>query len=420
MTISLHPPRNVVRRNLLATYIAAFCASLGFSLVTPLLPLFMLELLEGDIGRVGFWVGAAVGISPLMTALTGPWWGSLGQRIGQKKMIQRALLAIGVCIALMAVVGQPWQIVLLRGLIGSLGGISVACLAAVTATSSRQELGRNIGVLQGAQISGQVVGPLAGGGLAMLAGMRPSFVISSALFAAALALVTWLYLDVHKPAARTRETPTAESGAGPRLAGSLRFWATLGVLFCANFIDGSFLVTLPLYLPLLGAPHESLTLLAGLGLGGGALAMAVAAMLAGRLSERYSSGTLFLVMLSGAGLALIGVILAVSWWQLVALRVLLGLLAGGLPTLAYAAAASLVPPSRRGAVVGLASSAGLLGWAVAPVVVGFLVGVRPQAVYALDLLLVAFCGLALGWSHGTARWRSLSGAARSRLASLTR
>ena len=404
----------MARRNLLAVYVGAFFAQLGFSCVTPLMPLLTLDLLDGDLGQVGLWVGIAVGISPLLTALTGPWWGALGDRVGQKKMIQRALISIGAAIALIALIDHPWQLVGLRGIIGVLGGISVACLAAVTATSSKNLLGRNIGFLQAAQTLGQVAGPLVGGGLALVAGMRPAFVISALLFALAFGLVTWLYRDVPKPAPRPIEPKAVEAApANPRLARSFLFWATLGVLFSANFLDGSFMVMLPLYLPILGAPSESLALLAGLGLSGGALAVVLSATVAGRLTSRFSSVRLILAMLGGALLALFGIALSAAWWQLLALRVVLGLVAGGLPTVAYAATAGLVPAAQSGRTVGLASSAGLLGWAVAPFLVGLLVGAHPRAVFAVDVLLVFACAVALCWAGGRPRWYALPGFARA-------
>ena len=416
MTINFHPPQDVARRNLLAVYIGAFFAALGFSFVTPLLPLFVLELLDGDIAAVGFWVGIAFGVSPLLTAVTGPYWGALSDRMGQKVMIQRSLVAIGLSIGLMAVIGEPWHLLGLRGVIGALGGVSVACLAAVTATSRRAVLGRNIGLLQAAQTFGQVAGPLLGGILAVSAGIRPTFVISGLLFGLGLGLVTWLYRDVPAPAAEPRAAKEKPSG---RLATSFLFWVTLAVLFTGSFIESSFMVALPLYLPALGAPSESLALVAGIGLSGGALAAALAAAVAGRLSGRFAPGTLILVMLGGAVVTLAGIVLAQTWWQFIGLRVVLGLVAGGLPTLGYAAAADLVPPARRGAVVGLASSAGLMGWAVAPVLVGFLVGVHPAWVFALDLALVLGCGAALGWSVLGSSWRSTA-EARGRLAIFSR
>jgi MFS transporter, DHA1 family, multidrug resistance protein len=418
VAISLRPPRNVSQRNLLAVYVGAFFASLGFSFVAPLMPLFTLELLHDDLAMVTLWVGLATGISPLLTAATGPWWGAIGDRVGQKRMIQRALVAIGLAIALNAAIDHPWQLVGLRAVMGALGGISVATLAAVTASSGRQLLGRNIGLLQAAQTFGQVAGPLIGGGLAVLAGMRQTFLISATLFGLAFGLVTWLYRDV-AASARPAARPATAQRSG-RLAGSPLFWVTLAVLFAANFVDSTFVVLLPLLLPALGAPSENLALLAGLGLSGGALAMAVSAMVAGRLSSRLPIAPLTLAMLVGAVLTLVAILSAVAWWQLLGLRVLLGLLAGGLPTLAYASAAEQVPAERRGAVVGLVSSAGLIGWAAAPLLVGLLASVDPRAAFAADLLLMTTCAGALVLVGGVREWRALPGLARSPLEPVTR
>ena len=422
MTFNLHPPRNADRRNLLAVYVGAFFASLGFSFVTPLLPLLLLHLLEGDVATVAQWVGVALGVAPLLTAATSPWWGSVADRYGQKKMLQRALIAIGISIALMGAIDHPWQVVALRAAIGGLGGISVACLAAVTASSSKQTLGRNIGMLQGVQTLGLVVGPLVGGGVSVAAGLRPTFVTAASLFALALALVTWLYRDVTTAPVVNPEART-EAGSARRsahLSGSALFWVTLAVLFSANFVDGSFMVMLPLYLPALGAPIESVALWAGLGLSGGALTAAIASTLGGRLTGRWPALTLILAMLPITAAVLVAVVFTGSWWQLIALRIALGMAAGAVPTLAYTAAADLVPPSRRGAVVGIASSAGLIGWAVAPALVGFLAAVSAQAVFVVDLALILACALAVAWSGGTFAWRGLSRETAPRLAEARR
>lgn len=379
------------RRSELALYVSVFFSSLGFSFATPLMPLLVLELLNGDQSQVGAWVGVAIGIAPALTALTSPTWGTLGDRWGQKPMLQRALITIGLSIAVMSLIDHPWQLVGLRGFVGALGGISVAALAAITASSRRQELGRNIGILQAAQTLGNVAGPLVGGALAVWAGLRPTFVISATLFGLALVLITWLYRDAPRPAqTRTSRQKSdglaALTGPNPRL-----FWTTLGLLFVANFLDASFMVMIPLYLPQIGAPAESLALLAGLGLSGGSLTMAASAAISGRLSSRLPTRRLLLGGALGSGIVLFGIVFAVEAWQFLTLRVLLGLVAGGLPTLAYAAAASLAPSNRRGAVVGLASSVGLVGWACAPFLVGLLAGISPVSVFLLDLALVAAC-----------------------------
>jgi MFS family permease len=419
LTLNFHPPRSLAFRNQVAVYVGSFFGALGFSFVMPLLPLFTLELLEGDLAQVGLWVGIAIGGSPLLTALTAPYWGALGDRLGQKRMIQRSLIAIGLATLLMALISHPWQLLGLRGIIGVLGGISVATLAAITASSRKQALGRNIGLLQASQTLGQVVGPLLGGVLAVAVGMRSTFVWAAALFLVGLALVTWLYRDPPiDPAGSAGGAEARESGPG-RL-GSPGFWATLAVLFTASFIDGGFVVLLPLLLPSLGAPVDSLSLLAGLGLSGAALAIALSAALAGRLTSRFNTGSLMLAMLAASGLVVLALLLTSGWWQLLLLRALLGLLAGGLPTLAYSAAASFVEPRQRGQAVGLASSAALVGWATAPLISGLLFAVNPRVVLVLDLLLLVGCALTIAWLGGLIGWQREARSASGRLALFSR
>src|SRR5690606_34364212 len=78
------------RRNLIAVSIASFLASVGFMVVMPFLPGLLREVTGGDAASTGLWLGLAIGISPLMTALTGPFWTALGERYGRKAMLERS------------------------------------------------------------------------------------------------------------------------------------------------------------------------------------------------------------------------------------------------------------------------------------------------------------------------------------------
>ncbi|MBA2451092.1 MAG: hypothetical protein H0V51_24025, partial [Chloroflexi bacterium] len=63
------------RRNLLAVSLASFLASVGFMVVVPLLPGLVREVVGAEVDSAGLWLGLAISVSPLLTALTGLFWG---------------------------------------------------------------------------------------------------------------------------------------------------------------------------------------------------------------------------------------------------------------------------------------------------------------------------------------------------------
>jgi MFS family permease len=90
---------------------------------------------------------------------------------------------------------------------------------------------------------------------------------------------------------------------------------------------------------------------------------------------------------------------AASVMQLLGLRLLLALLAGGTLTVAYTLASRVIPESQRAAAFGLLSSFGMMGGAVGPLLGGLSVLINIRTVFFFDGLIYA----ALSW----AVWRSL-------------
>ena len=64
------------RRNLFAITGACFIGFTGFTLVMPFLPLYFTQLGLTDVGEIAFWSGISLGITPAMTALLSPLWGT--------------------------------------------------------------------------------------------------------------------------------------------------------------------------------------------------------------------------------------------------------------------------------------------------------------------------------------------------------
>jgi MFS family permease len=379
------------RRNLIAISIASFLSSVGFMVVMPFLPGLLREVTGGDAASSGLWLGLAISIAPLMTALTAPIWTSLGDRFGRKVMLERSVVCIGIGIGLMAIAASPMHVVVLRGLVGGLGGVSVAALAAITASTPRRDLGPAVGTLQAAQTAGSRFGPLLGGVLGALVGMRESFLLSASIFVVALLLIHWLYREV--PTLVEAPVRVArESVRRPGVVG-LGIGVALLAAFVLQFVEGTFLILFPLELTRLGVTDEMFPMVYGVGLSVTYLAATIAAAVAGRLTNKRSP---FMLM---AGVALVSLVLlvpmafATTWWQFIAARVLLALVAGAGPTLGFAAVAAASSPEQRGQMVSYASSAGILGWAASPLTAGALIQVSPLALLALNGVL--FIGVAL-------------------------
>jgi DHA1 family multidrug resistance protein-like MFS transporter len=373
------------RRNLIAISIACFLASVGMMVVMPSLPGLLREVSGGDTDAAGLWLGLAISIAPLMTALTGPLWASIGERYGRKGMMERSLIAIGVGVALMSVTGAPFHIVALRAVIGALGGVSVAALAAITASTPRRDLGPAVGTLQAAQTAGNMFGPLLGGALGALVGMRVSFVLAGLVFALALGLVHWLYRE----APPLVEAPVRAGRDGARATGALGVGIGVVLLaaFGVQFVEGSFMILLPLQLGHFGVSDDALPMIYGVALSVTYLAATVSAAVAGRLTQRRSATWLMRgVLILSAG-ATIPMLFATSWWMFVGARVVLAAVAGAAPTLAYAAGASASSPERRSQVVSLTSSAGILGWAASPLTAGAIIQVSPVLLLGLDVAI---------------------------------
>ena len=243
------------RRNLVAISLVSFLASVGFMVVMPFLPGLLRETAGSESASTGLWLGLAISIAPLMTALTGPIWASLGERFGRKGMIERSLVSIGIGVGLMAVASSPIHVVALRGMIGALGGISVATLAAITATTPRRDLGPAVGTLQAAQTAGSMFG------------MRESFLLSGTIFAGALVLIHWLYRELPPVV----EPPVRPGRDGAKPAGALGVGIAVALVaaFAVQFVEGSFMILMPVELERLGVSDDSFPIIYGTAKQGG-------------------------------------------------------------------------------------------------------------------------------------------------------
>ena len=169
------------RRNLAVCFIGSFTTLVAMTLLLPFLPLYVEELGVRDHAGIVQWSGVAYGATFLAAALVAPLWGRLGDRYGRKLMLVRASFGMAICMSLMGMVQDVWQLVALRLLVGLAGGYSSGSTILVAMQTPKERSGWALGMLSAGIMAGNLVGPLIGGALPPRIGIRATFLIAGAV-----------------------------------------------------------------------------------------------------------------------------------------------------------------------------------------------------------------------------------------------
>jgi DHA1 family multidrug resistance protein-like MFS transporter len=358
------------------------------ALVLPFLPLYLRALGIEDDAAVQRWSGAIFSAPFLCAALMTPLWGWLGDRVGRKPMVVRALLGLSVSLLLMSFARSAPELLLLRCLQGLISGFIPAAIALVSATAPRAQQGTALGVLSSSQAAGIVVGPLLGGVLADPLGYRGLFLVTSAIQLLAAATVVLLVRESRAPRARDGQA-TVRDNIRSSMVPPFPI-----ILSCLLITQMALLMVQPffaLFVEDLGVAPDRLSSTTGLLFGVTGLTMFAAAPFWGRLSDRAGRRrTLTIAFFGGAALfALQSVSQSVT--EVLLWRLLQGVCAAGMLPALYAFIAHFSAEERRGGIMGIASSVTMLGGVVGPILGGWLastIDMRPVFAIAGALLLV--------------------------------
>jgi MFS family permease len=375
------------RRNVAAVTAASFMGYTGFTLAMPFLPLYIGQLGVTDIGRIAMWTGMSLAVTPGLTAVLAPAWGRLGDRYGRKVMVERSLVSFVIIMAAMAYVTRPWHVVALRIVQGLFAGYGSLSLTMAAESAPRRRMPSAIGVVQTAQRLGPAIGPVIGGMLARLVGLRHAFLVTSAFYAAALACVFVLYDErlTHAAPDVARESDRVTFRS---VLAFENFILMMAVIFGLQFVDRSFGPVLPLYVEMSGVRHEQVPVLSGLLFSIMACAGASGHHVCGRLLDRFPARG---VIAAGASVAAAGSVLfalPADIWLMSVASLLLGIGIGAAMTAAYSAAAGVIPDGAQGAGFGVLTSASLVGMASSPFIAGFLSGTGIRIVFFVDVVMM--------------------------------
>jgi len=388
-------------RNVWALALVVFIAFVGFQFFSPFLPLYVIELGVTDRTQVALWSGLLTAVTPAVSGLLGPLWGSFADRVGRKMMMVRSLVGFVIIVAAMGLVTSVTQLLILRVLQGVIAGFSIFAMALASVSCPKERVPVAIGRVQGAQLLSVAIGPAAGGYVASHFGLRYAFFVTAGMCALALVGLLVLFTENRAPGDAGPAAATSDTGFTLRQVWTSRgFPLVLVLLFVAQFIDRGLSLLVPLKVgTLLDVTRIAAT--SGEIISLAAICATGSALLAGRLAQRWPAERLLLIGLVAGGLPCALMAFTTGWQSLMLFRCLTGLFLGGALTLAYSIGGSLVTGERRGAAFGWLALSVQIGTAASPLVSGGLAAISLPGAFVMDgtLAWLAAGTLLLGARH---------------------
>lgn len=357
------------RRNLAVCVCGSFTTIIAMTLMLPFLPLYVEQLGVRDTAAIVQWSGVVYGATFLTAAVTAPLWGRLADRYGRKLMLVRASLGMAIVMSLMGSAHTIWQLLLLRLIAGLLGGYASGSMVLVATQTPKARCGWALGVLSSGIMAGNVVGPLLGGSLPSLIGIRSTFHAAGAIiFLTFIATVFFIKRDT--PAAKDRTGKGTSWGAieDKRPVYAMLFTGML--LMLANM---SIEPIITVYVQTLVPPAQT-AFVSGLVMSAAALGSILSASRLGKLADRIGHWNVIIASLAVCAVLLIPQALVTAGWQLIALRFAMGLALGGLLPCIASVIRHSVPPSVAGTMLGYSTSSQYVGQVTGPLVGGFFGG----------------------------------------------
>lgn len=193
---------------MIALFVTTMVIQLCNGSVGPILALFI-KSMEPDSNNIAFLSGMIAAVPGVSALIAAPRLGKLGDRIGTARILMATLVVAVVLFFAMSFVTTPFQLGVLRFLLGFADGAMLPAVQTLLVKfSSDQVTGRIFGYNQSFMYLGNVAGPLIGASVSAMAGFRWVFAAT-----AVVVLLNILYLAV---VLRRRRQQEANRSVGNR------------------------------------------------------------------------------------------------------------------------------------------------------------------------------------------------------------
>ncbi len=375
------------RKNLWMLTVAVILSASSYTMIIPFLPLYLL-----DIGvaseDVTIWSGLVFSVTFLVAAIMAPYWGRSADKGGKRRMVIRAGFSLAAVYFLGALVRNPLELLIVRILQGFANGFLPAAMAIVASTSPTESMGVSLGLIQTGVLIGGIMGPLLGGVLSHLFGMRASFVIAAVVIAIGTIGVKLL---VEEP--ETQFVPNKRSILDDfKLAFKNRkLVEMLLLLFSVQAVSMVLQPLITLYVAQLQGKTEGIILTAGIIFSLAGIAGAIAAPIWGRVGQQKGFRKVMVISFIGAGIFNLSQFFPDDIYQFGFLQFLYGLFVVGAYPAINTIAVSCAGEQGKGQVFGLTTTANQLGSMVGPLIGGILssfLGIRAVFLVTGTVLLL--------------------------------
>ncbi len=386
------------RRNLAVCLFGSFTTIVAMTLLLPFLPLYVAQLGVKTPEAVVQWSGVAFGATFFGAALLSPVWGKLADRYGRKPILIRASLGMAITMSLIGMAQNVYQLVGLRLLAGFVGGYSSGSIVLIATQAPKNRAGWALGMLSTGVMAGSLTGPLVGGVLPGLIGVRTTFFAAGGMIFLAFLATTFLIQEDPEDVARRRaDRKKAPGGAWSMIPDKRPVFAMLLTAAMLMLATMSIEPIITVYVGQFISDTHRVALIAGVVMSASALGSVLAASRLGKLADRLGAWVVVMACLVVTALLLIPQAFVTSAWQLILLRFLMGMSLAGLMPSINSLIRHSVPVAVVGTILGYSTSAQFVGQVIGPLEGGFVgahLGMRAVFITTSALIL---CAAAYNW-----------------------
>lgn len=370
----------------------------GYTMLIPFLPMYLMNELGVSAADVKMWNGAIFSITFLIGGIMAPIWGKMADTKGKKMMAMRAGAGLAISYFLGGLVTSPEQMFGVRVIQGFAAGLWSVCLAIATSLVPLDKLGVSLGILQAGLTCGNVVGPLVGGSLATLFGMRASFFVAGSL----LTIITLVFMFyIPEPPKAVLVKKQTENKPRVQLLKQPVVRETLVYVAIAQMVILLIQPILSLYVAELNHGEGNLIFLSGVAFSLVGIASALTAPSWGRFGQDYGfyKALCATTLLSG----IMSCVVAVPQTLLLfcVCNFCYGLCCAGIQPSLSAILASNTDADQRGRVFGFMFSAQQFGSMMGPLIGGFIATYAPlKSLFVVAGIVLCIISALVWLRHG--------------------